>query len=84
MGIFYKIRHNPTGMFYCPSRHVKKDFDGKTKYVKSNLSTKGKIYEDKPSLKWTETYYNPDDQDGGYSGNIRQSTKDEFEIIEIK
>jgi len=36
----YRIKHKPTGLYFKPSKGG------------SNLSTKGKIYPSKPSLKW--------------------------------
>jgi hypothetical protein len=39
----YKLKHIPTGLFYTPSRGS------------GNLSTKGKIYQNKPSLDWCQT-----------------------------
>ena len=42
---FFRLKDPQTGLYYCPSRDVKVLFpDGKEKYVKSNLSKKGKIY----------------------------------------
>jgi len=52
---FYKIRHNPTGMFYKPSRYASK----------ANMSKKGKVYNNKPTgtLKILRGgYYHPDDR----------------------
>jgi hypothetical protein len=39
----YKLKHKPTGLFYTPSKGS------------GNLSTKGKIYQKKPDIKWTST-----------------------------
>jgi hypothetical protein len=36
----YKLRHNPTGLFYQPSKG------------NGNLSKKGKIYSSKPKINW--------------------------------
>jgi hypothetical protein len=61
---FYKIKHNPTGLFYQPSSSIKRKGIG---YCKTNLSKKGKVY---PSLGHTQSalkhilhygYYNPED-----------------------
>lgn len=38
--IVYKVRHKPSGLFYQPVK-------GSRSHYKSNLSTKGKIYETK-------------------------------------
>lgn len=38
--IVYKIRHKPTGLFFRPAK------DG------PNVSTRGKLYEKRPTLKW--------------------------------
>jgi hypothetical protein len=52
----YRIKHLPTGMYFLPCREIKvKIPDGNTHqqngvYVKSNLSSKGKLYFKKPSL----------------------------------
>lgn len=56
----YRIKHKPTGLYYCPVREVrikvsriiegvnyKKEF-----YCKSNLSKKGKVYLKTVTLKW--------------------------------
>lgn len=59
----YRIRHVPTGMYFCPSREVKvKLQDGQPwqqsgVYVKSNLSKTGKTYLRKPSLAYVGTNY---------------------------
>jgi hypothetical protein len=47
----YRIKHLPTGMFYCPSREIQvATADGRKRYVKSNLSRNGKLYSKTPSL----------------------------------
>jgi hypothetical protein len=41
----FRVRDKITGLYYCPSREIQvKDEDGYGRYVKSNLSTKGKVY----------------------------------------
>ena len=40
----FRLKDKKTGLYYCPSRLIKVDFNGKSQYVKSNLSKKGKIY----------------------------------------
>jgi hypothetical protein len=48
--MFYRIKHKETGLYYCPARSVQnlgdKDYKSPNyrRYVKSNLSKKGKIY----------------------------------------
>jgi len=57
MPTVYRIKHLPTGMYFCPSREVKiKLTDGSPYhqggfYVKSNLSKTGKTYLKRPSIK---------------------------------
>jgi hypothetical protein len=56
MTTLYRIKHTPSGMYFCPSREVKiKLADGSIYqqngfYVKSNLSKNGKIYVRWPRL----------------------------------
>ena len=63
MPTIYRIKHIPTGMYFCPSREVKvKLADGSTYqqngfYVKSNLSKTGKTYIKRPTLKNVGTHY---------------------------
>lgn len=45
--IIYRIKHKLTGLFFTPVRQIKCKIEGVDKYVKSNLSIKGKIYLDK-------------------------------------
>ena len=52
--IVYRFKHIPTGMYYRPSSEVKITIGGKSLYVKTNLSKKGKFYTSKPSLKWID------------------------------
>jgi len=41
----YRLKDPKTGLYYCPSRDIKAILpDGRERYVKSNLSKKGKIY----------------------------------------
>jgi hypothetical protein len=52
----YRIKHIPTGLFYCPYRMVKANFSDYQ--TKTNLSKVGKIYPKKPTLKFIgEGYY---------------------------
>lgn len=46
----YRIKHKPTGLYYIPSREVRAP-GWKSGYVKSNLSTMGKAYARRPSIK---------------------------------
>jgi len=53
----YRFKHIPTGMYWCPSRTLRKKIkpkEGETVWlmVKTNLSKKGKIYADLPSWRW--------------------------------
>lgn len=48
----YRIKHLPTGLYYCPSREIRLKSVKYSYYVKSNLSKKGKFYPKKPTLKW--------------------------------
>lgn len=45
----YRIKHLPSGQYYCPTRWVAVKGMG---YQKSNLSPVGKVYPKKPTLKW--------------------------------
>lgn len=47
-------------MYFCPSREILFNINGKRKYMKSNLSKKGKIYNRMPSLDWCKSIYAPD------------------------
>lgn len=64
----WRLKHIPSGMYYCPSRSVLStsvvDKEGKPSklryWVKSNLSKKGKAYLSKPTLKWLQHgFYDP-------------------------
>lgn len=63
MTTLYRIKHVPSGMYFCPSRDVKvKLADGNAYqqagcYVKSNLSKTGKAYIKKPTLKYVGSNY---------------------------
>lgn len=50
--ICYRLKHIPTGLYYRPSAELDIHLSGKRYRVKSNLSKKGKIYPQKPSLLW--------------------------------
>lgn len=60
MPTVYRIKHIPTGLYFCPSRKIKVKLSdvpswsissGAHVYVKSNLSKTGKSYLRKPSVK---------------------------------
>lgn len=64
LNTIYRILHVPTGLYFCPSRHVKVRLsDGQPWqqsgiYVKSNLSKTGKTYTRRPSLNYLgDNYY---------------------------
>ena len=63
MPTVYRMRHVPTGLYFCPSREVKVRLsDGSIYqqngvYIKSNLSKTGKTYIKRPSLKNVGTHY---------------------------
>lgn len=64
MPSIYRIKHLPTGMYFCPSREVKVRLDDDIgyhasagRYVKSNLSKTGKAYVRKPTLRQIGSYY---------------------------
>lgn len=64
MNAFYRIKHLPTGMYFCPSREVKIKlvddypyYEKSGRYIKSNLSTTGKAYVKKPTLKQIGSHY---------------------------
>jgi len=60
----YRFKHIPTGMYWRPSRDVRKKVKPKKgemvcMMVKSNLSKTGKIYASKPSWDWIKHgFYN--------------------------
>lgn len=57
--ICYRLKHIPSGLYYRPSSEIQIKVGGKSCYVKSNLSKKGKIYPTKPSLSWIDHgFYN--------------------------
>ena len=49
----YRLKHLPTGLYFCPSREIQVKLlgdDRHHRYVKSNLSKTGKTYLKKPTL----------------------------------
>lgn len=64
MPVVYRIKHLPTGMYFCPSREIKvklnDDFgyyEKAGRYIKSNLSPTGKTYLKQPTLKQIGSNY---------------------------
>ncbi|MFW5794838.1 MAG: hypothetical protein ACOCV1_05085 [Bacillota bacterium] len=56
----WRIKHKPTGLYWCPVRWIlsdKTDKYGKKHYVKSNLSLKGKMYFKQPTIDMLGKYY---------------------------
>lgn len=88
----YRMKHIPTGLYYCPARKIQVKFKlGESlvnSYPKSNLSKKGKVYLGVPSIKWisdmfydhtlpiTKQYYSG-------SGPMRKFISSEWEIEEV-
>lgn len=64
MASIYRIKHLPTGMYFCPSREVKVKLSDDFGYyetagrrIKSNLSKTGKAYVRKPTLRQIGSHY---------------------------
>ncbi len=64
MPTVYRIKHIPTGMYFCPSREVKVKLTDDSpyheksgRYIKSNLSKTGKSYLKKPTIKQIGGHY---------------------------
>lgn len=54
----YRMKHKPSGMYFCPSRELKVRDGENWGYVKSNLSKDGKIYPRNPSFGYIgKTFY---------------------------
>lgn len=60
----YRIKHLPSGMYFCPSRKVKVKLTDEYPYyeqfgrrVNSNLSETGKTYIKKPTLRQMGSHY---------------------------
>jgi hypothetical protein len=84
--IVYRMKHLPTGLYYCPSREIQVETDKGRKYVKSNLSKKGKVYVNKPSVKYIgDKFYDhtlpPPEKD--WMPRMRQCVESEWLIEEI-
>lgn len=85
---FYRIKHKPTGLFFVPSRDVISKLDNPkyvkrcSRHVKSNLSTKGKIYHHKPQLTLDISSHVPIQGKYLTDDNNRFSTKEsDWEIV---
>lgn len=52
----YRMKHVPSGLYYCPSRDVRAKVEGAAASyqlnVKTNLSKRGKVYLSRPTFKW--------------------------------
>ena len=64
MAMMYRIKHTPSGMYFCPSRSIRAKLTDDSpvyaqipRYIKSNLSKDGKIYTKQPSLTQIGTHY---------------------------
>ena len=93
----YKLLHKPTGLYFCPSREIKGTWisseDGRKfiNYVKSNLSKTGKVYQNRPSLKYIgERFWNHLDVQPASTSSypwlvsrLNTFIENEWEIVEI-
>lgn len=89
----YRIRHIPTGMYYCPSRTVTVKVEGKSyrQWVKSNLSKNGKLYPRKPNLAhinhiWNHTKLTIETQYGDQKWarpTLEEFNENDWEIVEV-
>ncbi len=99
MTTVYRIRHKPTGMYFCPSREIKVKLEGDStwrangRYIKSNLSKTGKAYVRRPTIKQIGGYYythvdvtHVDDLDHGVTGEYRmlRVVPEEWEIEAVE
>jgi hypothetical protein len=64
MPTIYRIKHIPSGLYFCPSRSIKVKLDGEIgiyqkmgRYIKSNLSPTGKTYVRRPSITQIGRHY---------------------------
>lgn len=58
----YQLQHIPSGLYFCPVRDKKVTLiqaDGTTehRYLRSNLSKMGKVYQKRPSAAWLGSVY---------------------------
>lgn len=67
----WKIRHKPTGLFYCKGQYIKGS------KIKTNLTVTGKLYCQRPSLLWIKDGYKDT------KGVSRKYDRDDFEIIKL-
>ncbi len=74
----WKVRHIPSQLFLCPNKQVKVE----GKYVKTNLSKKGKIYTKCPTKKMIVSSYQSIYTHLGDCKSIPLNESD-IEIIEI-
>jgi hypothetical protein len=89
MPTVYRIKHLPSGMYFCHSRNVRVKLSDDSsvyelipRYIKSNLSKDGKAYTRRPSLKQIGTHY--------YTHHLVNSAKDldhgiigEYKMLEV-
>jgi hypothetical protein len=91
----YRMKHAPTGLYYCPSRTVRVTVyvsQDRTHlaWVKSNLSKRGKVYPVKPTFKWLgKSLYShlrtftPDDLKYRRDRNLVPFVEDDWVIEEV-
>lgn len=58
----YRLQHIPSGLYFCPVRDKKvtlTQVNGTTeiRYLRSNLSVTGKVYQKRPSVAWMGSFY---------------------------
>jgi len=74
----YKLRHKPSGLFFCPSRHP----------YKVNLSKTGKVYHCRPTaaLRYMEVngFYHHPNGNRGWNYDVKPFIEEEWEIIELQ
>jgi hypothetical protein len=91
----YRILHKPTGLYFCPSREVKVKLSdeivsGSDRYIKSNLSKKGKAYIKRPSLAYVGSGYYTHlitsvlELKYGQGSCVKPFLEDEWAIVEVE
>ena len=91
----YRILHKPTGLYFCPSREVKVQLSDETvagmvRYIKSNLSKKGKAYIKRPSLAYVGSGYYTHlitsvlELKYGRGSCVKPFLEDEWVIVEVE
>ena len=56
----YRLKHHPSGLYFCPARKILAPGGKYFDYIKSNLSQTGKVYHRRPSIAHVGgSYYNP-------------------------